>query len=229
MDYAANGRVQQRMGNRDPQNAPQGCYRCMGEDCWIAISVESDAQWEGVKAALGHPEWAREPAFSDALGRQRHHDELDGRIEEWTSQRDARELMALLQSHGVAAGVVLNNRDLFTDPHLKARGFFEVVGYPEHRGIGKQIQPGRPWKLSRTPSRIVRPAPSYGQDNAYVLAELLGLSATELASLVEEGVISQQPTVTAPRRNPSMDELQAAGRIIRYDTDFRQVLGLEQK
>ena len=46
MDYALNGRMEPRMGNRSHWYAPQGCYRCKGEDNWIAITVRDDAEWE---------------------------------------------------------------------------------------------------------------------------------------------------------------------------------------
>lgn len=50
-----------------------------------------------------------------------------------------------------------------------------------------------PVKLSKTPAHIGGPlnrgAPNYGEDNEYVLGELLGMSTKEIAALAEEGVI----------------------------------------
>ena len=48
-------------------------------------------------------------------------------------------------------------------------------------------------KMSRTPPYIGGPinrgAPCYGEDNFYVLTELLGRSSSEVERLAEEGVI----------------------------------------
>jgi formyl-CoA transferase len=45
-------------------------------------------------------------------------------------------------------------------------------------------------KLSKTPSSIRRPAPSFpGQDNAEVYGERLGLDAGELEKLAAAGII----------------------------------------
>ncbi len=47
---AAQGRgaVAPRRGNRHAERAPQGCYRCAGEDRWIAISVTGDQEWRSL-------------------------------------------------------------------------------------------------------------------------------------------------------------------------------------
>src|SRR4051812_42169937 len=37
MDYSMNGRVRTTLGNRDEARAPQGAYRCSGEDNWVAL------------------------------------------------------------------------------------------------------------------------------------------------------------------------------------------------
>ena len=42
-----------RLGSRSSTAAPQGCYRCAGEDQWCAISVQSDEQWQKLRALLG--------------------------------------------------------------------------------------------------------------------------------------------------------------------------------
>ena len=50
-----------------------------------------------------------------------------------------------------------------------------------------------PMKLSKTPAYIGGPinrgAPCYGEDNMYVLTELLGRTPSEVERLAEEGVI----------------------------------------
>ena len=45
MDYQMNGRLPERMGNRSSWAAPQGCYRCRGDDDWLVISIENDEEW----------------------------------------------------------------------------------------------------------------------------------------------------------------------------------------
>jgi hypothetical protein len=48
-------------------------------------------------------------------------------------------------------------------------------------------------KLSETPLSIRRPAPTLGQDNEYVLGELLGMTEQEIGQLAGEEVIGTKP------------------------------------
>jgi len=77
IDYVMNGRVQGRVGNRDDIMAPYGCYRCRGEDKWVAIAVSSDEEWVAFCNAIGHPDWSRKEEFSDVLVSLKNQDELD--------------------------------------------------------------------------------------------------------------------------------------------------------
>jgi len=202
MDYIMNGRVQKRLGNRNPRAAPCGCYRCKGEDRWANITVFSDEEWQGFCRALGNPSWTKEARFSNALSRWKNQDELDRHVEEWTLQHDNYEVMEILQKEGVPSGPVMNERDSFEDPHIKARHFYEMVTHPEtgpapDYGPGTHLYPGIAWKLSKTPGRLRTPAPCLGEHNEYVLIELLGMSREEVAQLAKEGIIATKPSIPA--------------------------------
>ncbi len=191
MDYALNGRVEAPIGNRHAQFAPQGVYPCRGEDAWIAVSVEDDAQWPRLREAMGEPEWARDERLATAAGRMAAHDEIDAALAAWTVSFDKHELMHLLQGHGVPAGAVLTGLDLLADPQLDARGWWEdlvptEVGEP-HRFVTA------PWRLSAAPRRASQPAPGLGEHNERVYRDLLGLSAQECAELQATGVVSTEP------------------------------------
>src|ERR671924_396069 len=91
-------------------------------------------------------------------------------IAAWTRQHQPWEIMERLQRAGIAAGPVMREPDLFTDPHLHARGFFRVVTHPE---AGTHVYPGIMWQMSKTPATIRRPPVRLGEDNEYVYRELL--------------------------------------------------------
>ena len=189
MDYTMNGRIGEAIGNRDPSNAPQGCYRCRGEDRWVTISVTSDREWRAFGGALGNPAWTKDSRFADALGRWANQDELDRHVEEWTLGHDRYEVMHILQDAGVAAGPVLGAADEFDDPHLNERGFFLEV---THRETGTHRYPGMFFRYSKTPAGIRIPPPCLGEHNDYVFGEILGMSREEIARLEEEHVIGTE-------------------------------------
>ncbi len=59
LEYVFNGDVAERLGNRHRSWAPQGCYKCKGEDKWVAIAVTSDQEWKALSRAIGMEELSR--------------------------------------------------------------------------------------------------------------------------------------------------------------------------
>ena len=187
MEQLNNGREPRKAGNRSRRAAPHGCYRCRGEDRWCTIAVLGEPQWRRFCEIVEEPGWAADPRFATLEARLEHADELDRRIEGWTSAREPYEVMVRLQEAGIAAGVAQTAQDLFEhDPQLAERGFFEEV---EHFEKGTEIATGVPLGLTGTPGRTTRSGVALGQDNDYVFGELLGLSPQEIRECVEAGAI----------------------------------------
>jgi crotonobetainyl-CoA:carnitine CoA-transferase CaiB-like acyl-CoA transferase len=193
LDKSANGRAWQRTGNRSPNKkaAPHGAYRVSGEDRWIAIGCFTDAQWGGLVNVLGRPEWAKETRFATLDGRLAHHDELDERLSGATRDRDAYELMSSLQGAGVPAGVCQTAEDRYeADPQLRHLGWTVDLDQTE---IGRWPVKEVPFTLSDTPpyigGTVNRAGPNYGEHNAYVLKDILGMSDAEIAELKDQGII----------------------------------------
>ena len=185
VDYEMNGRVWERVGNRSDFMAPHNCYRCSGDDKWVAIAVASDEEWQSLCCAMGMPDLARDPRFSDPVNRLHHQDELDAIITGWTRERSQRDVTQLLQQAGVCAGPCLDGESAANDPHLNERGFYpEVV----HKELGRRHVIGLPWKLSDVPDVEYGPAPLLGEHNDYVFRELLHLSADRIREFEAQGV-----------------------------------------
>jgi crotonobetainyl-CoA:carnitine CoA-transferase CaiB-like acyl-CoA transferase len=187
MDYAMNGTQPPRMGNRDPFMAPHGVFRCKGEDRWVSIAVGSEEEWKQLCTAIDQPGLGNDPRFASLAARKENEDSLEEMITAWTQERTAEEVTSRLQQVGVAAYPALDGRDLLANPQVDAQGFFVELEHPE---VGKRRHLGIPWKMSRTPCEVRRPAPVLGQDNEYVLTEILGLNQVEIASLRQKEVLS---------------------------------------
>ena len=186
MDYNMNLRVHDTLGNRHPSMAPHGVYRCQGPDRWVTIAVRTEEQWRGLCLAMDEPSWCQDPRFGNALNRWKHQDELDRCIEAWTAERSPTEVMHRLQAHGVAAGAVLDDRDLYEDPHMSAQAYFKEL---THRDSGTHRYPGIAWTAANTPNEIRTPPCRLGEHNDYVYTDLLAVSAQELTELQERGHI----------------------------------------
>ena len=173
------------MGNRCPHAAPHAAYRCKGKDRWCVIAVRSDDDWRRFCKVLDNPEWTRDARFSTLRGRLKHEEGLNRLVEDWTKDQTAEEVMTLMQTAGVAAGVVNTAKDIHNDPQLKHYHFLWEL---EHREIGKHHYDGVPLVLSKTPSELKMPAPCLGEHNEYVYKEVLGMSEEEYVDLLVDGV-----------------------------------------
>jgi benzylsuccinate CoA-transferase BbsF subunit len=187
LDLTVNGRLQQPRGNQHPAAAPHGVYRCKGEDRWIAICAMTDTQWQALRQVLGDPEWAREAGYGSVGGRVAKRVAIDEKLDIETARRDAGELTAALQARGVAAGVVATAADVTRDPQLEHRGHWVTLDHPEMR---RSLYNAPPFRCSRTPVVLSRPAPLLGQHTAEICRELLGLTDAQIAALVEEGALT---------------------------------------
>jgi crotonobetainyl-CoA:carnitine CoA-transferase CaiB-like acyl-CoA transferase len=183
--WAYSGGAIYTMGNRHP-TAVQGCYRCRGEDSWVNITITNDQEWQGLCRAMGNPSWTSEERFADHASRYENHDEFDRHVEVWTNKYDNFEIFHILQQEGVPAGPVHHEKDTYRDPHLNARGFFEVIN---HEDTGTYRYPGFLWRMSETPMSVSSPPCRLGEHNDYVFREVMGMSGEEISKLTDEKII----------------------------------------
>ena len=194
IEHSAYGNLLERQGNRSPHVAPQGLYPCAGFDRWLAVSVATDEQWRALRAALGEPAWAADPALGTYAGRRARHDELDDGIAQWCAPLDADDAAALLLAHGVPAAAPHDPRLMLGNPQLQHRHYHEEVDHPV---VGRKLLPGIPFRFASIDERpgggwIRRRAPLLGEHNAEILGDL-GVDDATLAELERAHVIGTRP------------------------------------
>jgi crotonobetainyl-CoA:carnitine CoA-transferase CaiB-like acyl-CoA transferase len=189
LEVAATGKEPPRLGNRERDRAPYGCFPCLGDDRWCVLCVEDEFDWNRLKELMGNPDWAEGDRFETMAARVTNADELESRLAEWTSSRRDYEVMEDCQRAGLAAGVVQNAEDLLRlDPQLADRGFFEEI---PHFKKGRVVASGIPLGLTGTPGHTAHAGSAVGQDNQYVFREILGLSESAVERFVANGAIEE--------------------------------------
>jgi crotonobetainyl-CoA:carnitine CoA-transferase CaiB-like acyl-CoA transferase len=156
---------------------------------------------------------------------------VDEAITSWTRSQDQMKAMHLLQKAGVIAAAVLNPKQALLDPHLKERGYFDVI---EQSGVGKKPIPKQLGAhFSAFSIDCGKPAPKLGEHNRDVLQGLLGLGDDEIASLEERNVIGDTPILPVPLDVMRMfvqwplTTYQSMGALGGLETDYKEQLGLE--
>jgi benzylsuccinate CoA-transferase BbsF subunit len=174
------GTTPRRVGNRSSKVAPQGCYRCAGEDQWCVISVENDAQWQAFIGTLGHPAWTKNPRYKDLVGRLRDHDEIDRRIEDWTKALTNLDVEQRLRAVGVPAERMRKVDEILRDPTV----FHLLPGNTQ-----TTLMTGLPFSFKPHRPQTFGPAPRLGQHTAEALTDWLKLEPGEMSKLQSAGVL----------------------------------------
>jgi crotonobetainyl-CoA:carnitine CoA-transferase CaiB-like acyl-CoA transferase len=173
-------------GNRSARWAPQGAYRCAGEDQWAVISVVTDDEWRALSGVIGREDLA---ALSLEERRARH-DEVDEAIGAWCRDREPQEVMEVLQAAGVPAGRVLDSSDVHDDPQLLRRRFWVYLPHPQ---MLRYKQAAIAWRLVECNPTLARHSPLFGEHTREILTTIVGMSTEDVDSLYEAGVSADEP------------------------------------
>jgi len=179
---AVSGKAPARLGSRSDSAAPQGCYRCAGDDQWCAISVQNDAQWRALAAELGEqaPHW-REPSYAALAGRIAHHDAIDAALEAWTLGLTPAEVENRLTRLGVPAAAMRRGCDLD-----KIEEWQRVLRPLEGPGASGVKVVGLPFAFRGTAPVVATEAPRLGATGRDALRDWLKLDEPAIAKLLEE-------------------------------------------
>jgi crotonobetainyl-CoA:carnitine CoA-transferase CaiB-like acyl-CoA transferase len=153
---------------------------CNGDDEWLAVTATTPAELQALAAATG----------IDALASGRPSAAAIEQLRGWSRSQEKRAAMLRLGAAGLAAGAALKVSELFTDPHLVARGFFETVAHPV---VGDRPHPGAGFRIAGAAVGTHYPAPLFDGSTDEILATVLGKSTAEIAALRERGVIGGSP------------------------------------
>ncbi len=181
--YFATGEIPEPLGSAHQVNAPYQAVRA--QDGWFTIGATSTRNWAAFCAAVGLERLMADPRYADTNTRHANRKALIAEIEDLTRTRPMAHWIALLEDAGVPCAPIQHYGQVFTDPHLLARGFFWEAPHPT---LGSVRQLGSPMRFSETPVRRDKAGPLFGEDSEAV-AGWLGYSEQEVADLVAEGVI----------------------------------------
>ena len=186
LDYAVNGRVAPPAGHDSRTACPHGVYAVAGVERYIAIACETAEQWRALRDLAGL-EGFEGGEFETFEGRRAARERIDEALRAWCAAEDGHALAARLKAAGVPASAVLRPSDLYADAQLAQRGFFVTL---EHPLMGPTPYDGLATIFSETPGVLSKAAPLLGEDTHYVLTELLGVSADELAEFAAAGALT---------------------------------------
>ncbi len=173
-----------RWGNNSPDSTPQGVYPCLGEDEWVAVSIESDDQWRCLCDVVGTLDTGLELSGRFSAAR-----EINEQISAWTSALSKTEVTRLLQAEGVPSAPVQTTEELLQDPHLASLDWWHHLDHPD---LGEHKYAGFPYAFSHSDLQSEQASARLGQHSRMLLGTKLGLSDTEINELFAAGVSGEK-------------------------------------
>ena len=181
--YFATGEVPRPLGSAHQNSAP---YQALhASDGFFTIGATTTRNWEACCDVLGLAKLKEDPRFAKNHTRYENRRQLIPLIEAVTQTKRAAHWVEALTAAGVPCGLLQTYDQVFNDPHLRARGFFQDA---PHKKLGPVKQLGSPMRLSDTPTQMARAGPLLGEHSTEVLREL-GYSQQEIRQLHGAGVI----------------------------------------
>ena len=183
-EYSAFGVVREAAGSALPGVAPTNAYPCA--DGYVLVAGNGDSIFKRLMASIGRDDLAQDPDLAQNAGRVKRVEEIDGAIAAWTQSRPIQEVLETLNTAKVPAGRVYTVKDIFEDPHYRAR---DMILKQRTRDGDEVDVPGIVPKMSLTPGQLRTPAPHLGEDTQQVLLEM-GLTGDQIAELRSKGIVA---------------------------------------
>jgi CoA:oxalate CoA-transferase len=157
------------------------------KDGYMALCAPQLRQWLKFLDLMGNPVWTENPRYRDRHAMEDDYpEEVDALLTPWFLERTKRELFELFEKNAIPFAPLYNMEDEVNDVHLAERKFFATLDREETSVLK---YPGAPYKFSKTPWALNRPAPLLGEHNEEIYCRILGYSREELVMLRRSGVI----------------------------------------
>jgi len=154
------------------------------KDSWMAVSAHTDSTWSGLSAAVGRPDWLKDPRFSSVALREINKPERLALTQEALLQDTTVNWMTRLTAKDVPCAPVLTRAEMYTHPQVTANHTILELDHPQ---AGRIRQARAPARFSASPVAPPRPARRLGEDTRAVLHEA-GYSAYDIDTLIRSGV-----------------------------------------
>ncbi len=189
VSYTEANVVRTRTGSKSVAFQPYGVFPDK-EGAYVALGAFGPGVYARFVKALGldaqyfnHKDCAATPAaLQSDKGK-----ELDRITNEWILARTAKEVVEHMAKFKVPCSKVNTAKDVVDDPHWLGREDF--IKY-EDQTLERPIKAlGIIPKLSGTPGKVWRGAPTLGQDTSTILGKVLGYSPEKIQALKAKGLI----------------------------------------
>lgn len=182
--YFHSGKIPGPIGSGHQTLVPYQAFKT--KDIQIVIVAHQDHHFQRLCRALGKPEWAEDPRFSDRTKRLENKSVLIPLLEKHLMTRRGDEWLEAIHKAGVPAGPINTLDRVLSDPQVLAREMIVEIDGPGKEKI-KTI--GNPLKMQKTPVTTFTRPPMLGEHSREILIGILGYSKEKIEALKKAGAV----------------------------------------
>ena len=180
--YATTGKGTERRGYRGAVTAVSGAFPS-SDGYWMISVPHTPEGWDRFMEWVQDPVLMADKSLADEAERDEKRDVILNRLELWSKRFPKAELVAESQKRHIPASPVATALELAEDPQLLSRGFLTQMDHPR---FGPMMFPQG--AIATVRGTRMKPAPTLGQHNAEILAEL-GYHESDHRALIECGAM----------------------------------------
>ena len=174
----------EQLGNTGYYAAPSDVYRA--RDGWIIVPTIGNQMFRRWARAIGRADLIDDPRLGDDISRGNNASVINEAMSAWCSKRDRSEAISMLESARIPCGPCYDLDEVLADPQVNSRKLLEEIEYPG--GVKPIPIASSPIRLSATPAKSSRRAPTLGEHTSEVLGEL-GFTLEDITALRQSKAI----------------------------------------
>jgi crotonobetainyl-CoA:carnitine CoA-transferase CaiB-like acyl-CoA transferase len=173
-----------RQGSQHPNLVPYGIFPAK-HDGSIVIACLTPGFWGRICKSIGRPELTADPRYDTLEKRRDARADVNEIVSAFTREHTVDHLVAIFTAFEVPHAPILGVTEALAQPQAMHRGMVVEV---EHQTLGTIPIVNRPVTFDGQPTPAAPPA--LGQHTDAILAEVLGLTADQIAALRASGAVS---------------------------------------
>lgn len=182
--YTINKDIPSALGTAHPTITPFQAFETY--DNWIITPIGNDKLWSSFCKAVHREDLINNDKFKTNPLRTKNREELTSIISQIIKSKTTEEWIGIFTKYELPFSPLNTIDKVVEDDQINYRKMIVEINQPK---VGIMKISGTPFHMSKTPGKVVAPAPLLGEHTVEVLRDFLGMSEEKITELENKNII----------------------------------------